>query len=260
MADALDALPARQRQLLLLRHVEDVPCAEIARAERTTVDAVKSALGRARDAFRARYEGWRGLVPGVLGQLGARVSALRDTVARLGSTPAPALRPGVVAGFVAAVLALGFATSSTTASEPDGSPPSAAPRVGSGPRAVIEQPIDGDASASPTPAGGRLISFQPPESPDVPPTPAFLPVDDDPADTSAEDPPLDPVGSDVPSDLGGALADLEGALADDGVVALALDSGDDLLAQATGGLLSDVTEIVDSLDDSLDDSLGVLGL
>lgn len=187
VARALQGLPSRQRHLLLLRHVDGVPCAQIAHREETSVEAVKSALARARDAFRDRYEGWRGLVPGALGQMASRVRA-----------QVTGLRPGT-AGAVAAVLALGLAAPPGTAAEPDAvAPPPAVsgPDLAPDPTERPDRPIDGGApEAPPMPAGGRLISFQPPESPDVPPTPALVPPSPAPPAAVAPAPP--PPGGDV---------------------------------------------------------------
>ena len=58
---ALDALPPRQRAVLILRHFEDLSYQEIADAMDTSVKAVERLLARARDALRPRLkEFWKG--------------------------------------------------------------------------------------------------------------------------------------------------------------------------------------------------------
>ena len=58
---ALDALPARQRAALILRHFEDLSYQEIADAMDTSVKAVERLLARARDALQPILkEFWKG--------------------------------------------------------------------------------------------------------------------------------------------------------------------------------------------------------
>lgn len=187
---ALDGLPDRQRTLLWRRHVEGRRCADIAADEGTSVEAVKSALARARHAFQARYEGWRGLVPGVLHGAAARMRSASALLARgLPAAPlTPALRTGAV-GVLAALLAFGLAPpgEATTPgrTEPGRSPSPCAcldsdvsgSVAAGGPWTSSDTPVSdvpdpGGASASPVDSvGGRLIRVQPPKFPDAPPTP-----------------------------------------------------------------------------------------
>ncbi|MBI2169936.1 MAG: sigma-70 family RNA polymerase sigma factor [Actinobacteria bacterium] len=181
IGQALANLPTGQQELLRQHHVDGLPCGVIAREGHTTTEGVKSALRRARAAFRARYEGWRGLWPEVAGGGLSRLGyALRSGGARI---PIPAMRPGV-AGALAALFALGMAVPSGRASEvvdPDSralAPPqsSAAPDPVPESSSAHAQPVASNPAVAPEiPVGGRLISFQPPESPDVPPTPASTP-------------------------------------------------------------------------------------
>ena len=58
---ALDALPPRQRAVLILRHFEDLSYQEIADAMDTSVKAVERLLARARDALQPILkEFWKG--------------------------------------------------------------------------------------------------------------------------------------------------------------------------------------------------------
>lgn len=54
--DCLDQLSARDRLLLILRHVDGLPVGEIAAEAGRTVTAVESQLARARREFRRNYE------------------------------------------------------------------------------------------------------------------------------------------------------------------------------------------------------------
>lgn len=54
---ALDRLPARDRALLVLHHVDGMPVAELADVLGKSVAAVESALARARRRFREYYPG-----------------------------------------------------------------------------------------------------------------------------------------------------------------------------------------------------------
>jgi len=56
---ALDALPARQRAALILRHFEDLSYQEIADAMDASVKAVERLLARARDALQASLKEFR---------------------------------------------------------------------------------------------------------------------------------------------------------------------------------------------------------
>ena len=56
---ALDALPARQRAALILRHFEDLSYRKIADAMDTSVKAVERLLTRARDALQASLNEFR---------------------------------------------------------------------------------------------------------------------------------------------------------------------------------------------------------
>lgn len=236
VAEALQGLSPRQRQLLLRRHVDEVPCIVMAAGEGTSVDALKSALARAREAFRARYEGWRGLVPEALASLAARARAVRDAVAWAPASPAP-LRSGV-AGALTALIALGLSAPQGTASEPTRPEPPIAPRVkpdasapvaGSAPRFSGGAPVDPPS----LPVGGRPISFQPPESPDVPPTPALTgPPAVPPIEAGQLSPPPQPP-SVVPS-LGGAPPDL----------GLPEPPGGDELADVSGAVTATVVDLV----------------
>lgn len=53
---AIDALPHRQREAVVLRYYEDLPVAEIAVVLGISPGAVSTALGRARDALSAALE------------------------------------------------------------------------------------------------------------------------------------------------------------------------------------------------------------
>jgi RNA polymerase sigma-70 factor (ECF subfamily) len=55
IADALAALPARQRKVLVLREIEELRYDAVAAAEELSLDAVKSTLKRARASFRQTY-------------------------------------------------------------------------------------------------------------------------------------------------------------------------------------------------------------
>ena len=53
----LDNLPTRYRTLLMLRYVDDLSVAELARQTGLSESATESALARARKAFRTAFEG-----------------------------------------------------------------------------------------------------------------------------------------------------------------------------------------------------------
>jgi RNA polymerase sigma-70 factor (ECF subfamily) len=55
VVSTLEALPERQRRLLVMHYLEGMPYAEIAAHEGITLDALKGALRRARNAFRDLY-------------------------------------------------------------------------------------------------------------------------------------------------------------------------------------------------------------
>lgn len=57
--DALQSLPDEQRLVLVLKHLDALPVAEIARMIERTPKATESLLGRARRAFRQSYRGGR---------------------------------------------------------------------------------------------------------------------------------------------------------------------------------------------------------
>lgn len=109
----LDELDPRQRRLLSMRYLGDASCWEIARRERTTVGAVKSALARARVAFRARYDETRRLVPALVLALGERLRAARAAASGHASTLRGLLR---AAPHALGVAAAGVATAAVLVS------------------------------------------------------------------------------------------------------------------------------------------------
>lgn len=165
---ALDSLADHQRDLLVRHHVEEIPCARIAADTDTTVEAVKSGLARAREAFRSCYEGWRGAIPQALTSLSSRLWPRPPGAARVGAL-APGVGRPVGAAALAAVLAFGL-------SAPPGiaSPPEAAPTSGSkAPR--VQPSADGSSGTSVAISrDGRLINFVPPESLGGPAVPGAL--------------------------------------------------------------------------------------
>lgn len=82
VSKALDAIKPRERRLLVAHHLHDEACRDLAAREGLTDDAVKSALARARAAFREAYASAVGRAAPVVVALGAplarRVRAVRD--------------------------------------------------------------------------------------------------------------------------------------------------------------------------------------
>lgn len=214
---ALERLPVRQRHLLLLRHVDGVRCDEIASSEGSSVDAVKSALARARVAFRSCYDGWRGLVPWGVGPAIARIRSAMATT-RWPVTPRSGFAGGLATLFALGLLAPPGATGSDRGDRPDERAPSteAVPR-GAADLTYLQiaelSPAETPAAAPPTsqPGGGQRVASPPPTRRDARPAPG--PVLE----------PADPSGDDV------EVLDL-------------VDPGD----------LPDADEVVHALDDSVD--------
>lgn len=187
VVDTLARLPTRQRRLLLLRHVDGAHCDEIASAEGSSVDAVKSALARARSTFRSSYDGWRGLVPWGLGPAIARI---RGAMAARGPiTPRSGLAGGLAALFAIGLLAPPDATGSDATDAPDDPVPSAeaAPEAPAdltylqiAASSLVEMP----AATPPTsePEGGERVASPPPTRRDARPAPGPALESDDPVD------------------------------------------------------------------------------
>lgn len=119
IAEALDALCARQRSVLFLRHVEGLSYDEISEREAMSLDGVKSTLARARRSFRHMYasiaerDGLRvvlggPLFGGMFARLAARLRAARNRmvagIERAGASLAAA-SPGAVNTMVAVFVA-----------------------------------------------------------------------------------------------------------------------------------------------------------
>lgn len=199
----LAALAPHQRELLVRHHVEEVPCGDLADDHGMSVDAVKTALLRARSAFRSTYDGWRGVIPGWLSAAGATVrDRVRSWMTATTNLPSP-IKPGL-AGVLVALFAFGgipSASGDAAAPSDDDAPPNS--------------PLDidvGVVTASPTEtAGGRLITFQPPESPDALPTPA-LPTAPSARPKTGEAPGGPPAGASPASEIDAPLVDPLGVL------------------------------------------------
>lgn len=137
IAEALDALCARQRRVLSLRHLEGLSYDEIAERERMTADAVKATLARGRKSFRHMYaaiaerEGLSVLVGGgafrrVLDRIrsglrGARerLAAGYDAVAANVAAVSPGMTNTLVAAFVAGSVTVLGAGAAAASENPD---------------------------------------------------------------------------------------------------------------------------------------------
>lgn len=86
IATALQAVCPRQRRMLILKHVEGWRYERIAESEGISIEALKSALARARRTFRSAYadiaehSGLGVVVAGLTHRVASRVRALRDRV------------------------------------------------------------------------------------------------------------------------------------------------------------------------------------
>ena len=116
--DALTALPARHRRVLLMKDLEGRQCDEIAALEGVSVRALKSVLARARYSFRAHYTSMadhRGLrvalLSTVVREARSRIAALRHRVtsagARMGEGVGGAVRAAVATPVALSSLAMG---------------------------------------------------------------------------------------------------------------------------------------------------------
>lgn len=242
----LQRLPERQRRLLLLRHVEGVHCDALASSEGSSVDAVKSALARARAAFRSCYDGWRGLVPWSLGPVVARIRG-----AFAGSSHWTAARSGL-AGGLAALFALGLlappGASGTGPSEGALGPEVVPVEIPSGDGVALpyRPAVESSPVPNPTgsqPEGGTRIASPPPTPRDA--QPALGPASDSSGSDGVVDLPavLDPDDVDLPT-------------ADDLVTATdgAVDTAVATVEQAE----ETVEPVSEPLDDGLDVGLDVV--
>lgn len=194
VVDTLERLPERQRRLLLLRHVEGVGCEALASDEGSSVDAVKSALARARTAFRSCYDGWRGLVPWGVGPVVTRIRNAIAASSRLHATPRSGLAGGLAALFALGLLGPPGVTGSDAAEPPEhGAPPEqAAPHAAAAfPYVPIVEssPADTPADTPPTsqPEGGKRVASPPPTRRDARPAPGPVLEPSESSDDESED-------------------------------------------------------------------------
>lgn len=238
VVSTLERLPERQRRLLVLRHIEGVRCDDLASTEGSSVDAVKSALARARTAFRSGYDGWRGLVPWGLGPAIVRIRSAMASI-RGPATPRSGFAGGLAALFALGLLAPPGATGSDRPEPPGVWAPSTERQAEEAADLTYFEIAESSPVATPAvipsipqPGGGERVASPPPTRRDARPAPG--PV------LESDDPTGDPV--DVP-DLADA-GDLPDA---DGVVETLDDTVDAVVTTAN----SADDETVETLDDTV---------
>lgn len=211
IAEAFGAVCERQRDILILKHIHGMAYGDIAERQGMSVEAVKSALARARATFRNAYasiaerNGLGVVVGGVLARLQARLRSWRDRIAQAPDATANALAasPGAV-NAVATLMVLGtvgvagvVGSSAPTTSGPTPIAASSEPVVETVPpmadptfetAAPVEEPA---VEVEPTPAPEPVVHTEPAPEPasssgeteaeaEVD-TDEFVPVDDPPA-------------------------------------------------------------------------------
>lgn len=238
VVSTLERLPERQRRLLVLRHVEGVGCDDLASTEGSTVDAVKSALARARTAFRSGYDGWRGLVPWGLAPVIARIRSAIAAI-RGPATPRSGFAGGLAALFALGLLAPPGATGSDRLEPPREPAPSTEPQAEETSDLtyleIAESPLVAAPAVTPPtsqPGGGKRIASPPPTRRDARPVPGPVLESDDPTEDAIDVPDLVDAG-DLPDG--------------DEVVETLDDTVDGVVTTAN----SVVDETVETLDDTV---------
>lgn len=216
IAEAFGAVCERQRDILILKHIHGMAYGDIAERQGMSVEAVKSALARARATFRNAYasiaerNGLGVVVGGVLARLQARLRSWRDRIAQAPDATANALAasPGAV-NAVATLMVLGtvgvagvVGSSTPTTSDPAPIAASSEPVVETVPpmadptfetAAPVEEPA---VEVEPTPAPEPVVHTEPAPEPasssgeteaeaEVD-TNEFVPVDDPPASAGTQ--------------------------------------------------------------------------